>query len=84
MDRDTYIIKINELKNKIGRWEVALNEYTKADFVIGYYYDEDTQEYSVYINKESGRQRIRMATSNELEALQKLVSMLEFEAESNK
>ena len=84
MEKKEYIDRINELKDKIGLWDVELNEYTKADFVIGYYYNENTQEYTVYINKERGRHRVRKITKNENEALEKLVSMLEYEAESNR
>lgn len=75
---------IMKLLPNIGRWEVAFNEYTKAEFVIGYHYNSSTNKYEVYINNERGRQRIKMMTDNEIEALNKVLSLVEFEVESNR
>ena len=51
---------------------------------MGYYFNHDNGVYDVYINNERGRQRIRLSTKDELKALEKLLSMIEFEIESNR
>lgn len=84
MNKSEYKNKIEKLKLEIEFWDIALEEYTKADFVMGYYLNPQTKKYDVYINNERGRQRIRKTTENELEGLDKLVSMMEFESKTQK
>lgn len=84
MEKKDYINKINELKDKIGVWSISLEVCSKAGFVMGYFWNLKTEKYDVYINNERGRQRIRLSTDDELEALDKLLSMIEFEIESNR
>lgn len=78
------IDKILALKPQIGMWDIAFNESTMADFVVSYMYNEQTNEYEVYINIERGRHRVRRITSDEIEALEKLYLMVLFETESNR
>ena len=61
-----------------------LEQNSKADFVMGYYFNQNSSMYDVYINNERGKHRIRLSTSDELMALEKLLSMIEFEIESNR
>lgn len=84
MDKHELLNKINQLKDEIGMWEIALNEHREADFVIGYYYDDAAGKYNVYINNERGRHRVRKSTENEIGALEKLLSIVEFEAETTR
>lgn len=84
MNKEDYLKKINENKDKIGIWSVMLEQSSRADFVMGYYFNQDSNMYDVYINNERGRKKIRLSTSDELMALEKLLSMIEFEIESNR
>ncbi len=84
MKKAEYLNLINEKKNKIGAWEVELGQNSKAGFVMGYYFNQDSGVYDVYVNNERGRQRIRLSTNDEVRALDKLLSMIEFEIETNK
>ena len=59
-----------------------INALTRADFVIGYVFNDETKMYDVYINNERGSRHIRKSTANEIEALEKVYDMLEFEKES--
>jgi hypothetical protein len=83
MNKEEYLNIINEKKAEIGMWDVILEENSKAGFVMGYCLNPDSNMYDVYINDERGRQRIRLSTSDESAALKKLLSMIEFEIESN-
>lgn len=63
-------------------WNVMLGQNSQADFVMGYYFNQDSGMYDVYINEERGRHRIRLSTTDELMALEKLLSMIECRIES--
>ena len=84
MKKEEYLNKINGSKDKIGMWNVMLGQNSQAGFVMGYFFKKDSNMYDVYINNERGRQRIRLSTSDELQALEKLLAMVEFEVESNR
>ena len=84
MKKEDYLKKINDDKDKIGIWSVVLEQSSKAGFVMGYYFNQDSNMYDVYINNERGRTRIRLSTSDELMALEELLSMIEFEIKSNR
>ena len=80
-DESSLVHRINENKQKII-WDVLLGQDSKADFVMGYYYDPTSDMYCVYINNEHGRQSVRLRTKDKVTALEKLLSMIEFEIES--
>jgi len=82
--KQDYLNRINELKDKITPWSISLEVCSKAGFVMGYFRNLETGKYDVYINNERGRQHIRLSTNDELEALGKLLSMIEFEIESKR
>ncbi len=84
MNKEEYLNIINEKKAGIGMWDVILEENSKAGFVMGYFLNPDNNMYDVYINDERGRQSVRLSTSDELAALKELLSMIEFEIESNR
>lgn len=84
MNKATLIQKIETLKSDAGMWDVSLNEQNSADFVIGYFYNSNTERYDVFVNNERGRQRVRLSTVDEIEALEKVLSLLEFEAETTR
>ena len=84
MKKEEYLNRINASKDKIGIWDVMLEQNSKADFVMGYYFNQNSSMYDVYINNERGKHRIHLSTSDELMALEKLLSMIEFEIESNR
>ena len=84
MSKEEYLNRINASKDKIGIWNVMLEQNSEADFVMGYYFNQNSGMYDVYINDECGKHKIRLSTRNELVALEKLLSMIEFEIESNR
>lgn len=84
MNKQELFNQIIQLKSEVGMWEIAINEHRESDFVIGYYYDDSEEKYNVYINNERGRQRIKKSTESEVEALAKVLSLVEFEAETNR
>lgn len=45
-------------------------------FVMGYYFNPNTNLFDVFINNERGRQRIKLSTNDELKALDKFLSMV--------
>ena len=82
MQKEEYLNKINACKDKIGMRNVMLGQNSQADFIMGYYYNQNSGMYDVYINNERGRHRIRLSTTDELMALEKLLSMIECRIES--
>lgn len=82
MKKEEYLNRINADKDKIGMWNVMLGQNSQADFVIGYYLNQDSGMYDVYINGERGNHSIRLSTSDELAALEKLLSMIECRIEA--
>ena len=77
MKKEDYLNKINASKDKIGTWTVMLGQDSKADFVIGYYFNQNSGLYDVYTNHERGMHIVRLSTSDELVALEKLLSIIE-------
>lgn len=84
MQKEEYLNRIHADKDKIGMWHVMLGQNSKADFDMGYYYNQNSGMYDVYINNERGSHRIRLSTNDELMALNKLLSMIKCEIESNR
>lgn len=84
MNKKDYLVKINEYKDKIGVWNISFKQNSAAGFVMGYYFNSKNNLFDIFINNERGEQRIRLSTNDELKALDKLLSMVEFEFESSK
>ncbi len=81
MTKKDLLQEIRELAVKTGGWRVALNLLNLADYVIGYYYNEETKLYEVYVNDERGSHSIFLKTANEMEALEKLLTIVSYHAE---
>lgn len=81
MKREEFYKEIELLKEKIGMWQIVTEELDMADFVLGYYFDDDSKQWKVYINNEKGRHRVRLETSSEEKALDKLYDMISVKAE---
>lgn len=73
--------KINELKTKIGPWQVILNQNSKSQFTMGVFLDNDKKTWIVYLNDER-KYRIRLETKNKGSAFKELLEMVEFEGEN--
>ena len=79
MNKFDLITQIEEYKSKMVGFDVYLGELTKADDVIGYYFDNADGMFKVYINYERGRHHVRKSTESENEALEKVLSMIKAE-----
>lgn len=84
MTENEFLNKKDELQCQMGRWTIEIGVEIFADYVMGYFYDKRDKKWKVYINNEHGRHRIRLISSNQSEAIEELLSMVEFEIENNK
>ena len=84
MNKKEFLIIKEELKHKLGKWRLEIDEEILADFTIGCFYDACDNKWKVYVNNERGRHRIRLATEMEEEAFSELLSIVNFEIENNK
>ena len=82
MKQDKFYKEVALLKEKIGRWKIAINELCLGDYILGYYFDNDSQLWKVYINYERGRHRVRLETKSEEEALSELYDMISAKVEA--
>ena len=76
MNKTHLINEILAYKDRIGRFEICIGTFTKADFVLGYFWDEQSNEYKVYKNGERGMCSVRYSGADELEALKILLRMV--------
>jgi len=76
MTRAEFIKKIEHYHGRVGGRDI-LDHFSQADFVIGCYYDGDTNMWKVFENEERGLQSIRLETTTEEQALDKLYTMIE-------
>ena len=83
MTRTEFLKKTEHYNGSVGSWDIVLDRFSEADFVIGCYYDESDKKWKVYQNNERGLQGIDLETTSEEEALDELYSMIEFENENN-
>lgn len=84
MKKDEFLIKLKDIQDSLGNWNVELGEETFADFIIGCFFDETIGQWKVYVNRERGRHSIRLVTENEEEAFDKLLAIIKFQAENIK
>lgn len=78
MDKDGLIYSILSFKDSIGMWKIVLNQFTDADFVIGYGFDSDTKLWKVYQTNERGMV-VEWTFENEEAALEKLYKKVKFQ-----
>ena len=76
MKKADLFAEILDYKNQIGRFDLCFGKSTKADFVMGYYFDEIDGEYKVYKNGERGMSTVRYSGKDEGEALNALLHMV--------
>lgn len=84
MNQREFMSKTKDLHSKLGRWQLYVGEESFADFSMGCFYDDIEKRWKVYINYERGRHRIRLTTENEKEAFEELLSMVNFQIETNR
>ncbi len=77
MTRAEFIRKTEHYFGKVGNWDIVLDNYSSADFILGCYYDKASRTWKVYKNGERGIGGIRLETASEEEALKKLYTMIE-------
>lgn len=77
MNKDEFETKLKEYKNEIGLWKIEIGNLTEADFVLGYGYDEKSQQWIVYENNERGM-KYESFFLREEEAMQKLLKNVLF------
>lgn len=78
MDRDELISSIVSFRDNIGMWKIVINQFTDADFVIGYGFDVNTELWKVYQNNERGMVA-EWTFDKEEEALVKLYKKVKFQ-----
>ena len=78
MDRDELISSILSYKDDIGMWKIVLNQFTDADFVMGYGFDNNTELWKVYQTNERGMMA-EWTFENEKAALEKLYKKVKFQ-----
>ena len=83
MTRTEFLKKTEHYQGRVGDWDIVLDDYSLADYVLGCYYDQNTKLWKVYKTGERGIGGIRLETSSEEKALDKLYSMIEYENEIN-
>ena len=71
--------RINSYNGRVGGLDIAIDEFTKADFVLGCYFDENKKKWIVYENGERGIHFIRLETDDQKAAFETLLSMIEYE-----
>lgn len=76
MTNKKLVDEILEYRDKIGPFGLYVGELSKADFVMGCYFDESTGEYKTYKNGERGFCTVRYSGKDEIEALNALLSMV--------
>ena len=81
MSRTEFLEKTKHYHGSVGGWDIVLNKLDLADYSLGCYYDKDNELWKVYKIGERGLGGIRLETSSEEKALDKLYSMIEFENE---
>ena len=77
MTRSEFNEKTKHYHGNVGGWDIVLDNYSSADFVLGCYYDEEAKIWKVYKTGERGIGGIRLETSYEEKALDKLYTMIE-------
>ena len=78
MDKKELISSMLSFKDNIGMWKIVLNQFTDADFVIGYGFDNNEKLWKVYQNNERGM-KAEWTFENEEEALEKLYKKVKFQ-----
>ena len=78
MDKGELISNILSFENCIGIWKIVLNQFTDADFILGYVYDDSRKLWMVYQNNERGIVS-EWTFQNEEEALKKLYRKVKFQ-----
>lgn len=78
MDKGELISSILSFEDGIGMWKIVLNQFTNADFILGYGYDDNTKLWKVYQNNERGIMA-EWIFVNEEEALKKLYKKVKFQ-----
>lgn len=81
MNKNEFIKRTEHYHGRVGDWDIVLDNFSSADFILGCYYDKDTKTWKVYENDEKGMRGIRLETASEEKAFDKLYSMIEFENE---
>lgn len=77
MTRAEFTEKIKHYNGMVGTWGIVLENFSTADFVLGCYFDTETKTWKVYENGERGIGGIRLETTSEEKALDKLYTMIE-------
>mgnify|MGYP001853843388 CR=1 FL=1 len=77
MNKEEYLQKIRALEPQLLDWFIELESDSYADYVLGYYYNEATHEFDVYINSGHGRHYVKSSHAHENDALEALMSLIE-------
>ena len=78
MTRTEFINKTKHYNSKVGNWDIVLDNFYTTEYILGCYYDKEVKTWKVYENGERGIGNIRLVTTSEEKAFDKLYSMIEF------
>lgn len=83
MTKQDFENKRERLQEQLGvGFQIAVDYFTLADFVIGCYYDEEKKKWIMYENNERGIRYTRLETESEEEAYGELYSWIQFYIET--
>lgn len=78
MDKSELIQNILYYEHNIGMWKIVLNQFTDADYVMGYGFDASIKLWKVYQNSERGIVA-EWILEDEKAALEKLYKKVKFQ-----
>ena len=76
MTKQELVNFINQHRDKMGIFHIALNERFEGQFTLGYYYDEKSKQYMVYEINERQDIWIRDKFINENDAIERLFRLI--------
>lgn len=79
MEKQELLYQIECLRPKVTYWKVVLGVYIYNKSVLGYYYDNNTKEYILYLTNAIG-DRIKVPFKKETEALEKILCLMKQKA----
>lgn len=78
MKKNEFIEAVKGFENKMERWTIQVDYLSDADFVMGYGFDQDKNQWKVYQNNERGA-KLEWYFQTEEEAIQKLFKKVKFQ-----
>lgn len=68
--------RINQEKTNIGNWQIRLNKFVPASFILGCYYNQQEMIWKIYETDERGLEGTIYTADGEEEAYDKLYDLV--------